>query len=73
MTSKLDIVAVSRAREKVLLSDWQTEIPFNCMYDEDGNETDDASEAIVAVVELNEKWWAALELAEWEGHEETVH
>lgn len=67
----MKIVCVNRKRRVALLDDHKTEVPFDAMYDAEGEETPDAEEAISATLELPSGLWVVLDLREW--HPPTLH
>lgn len=68
MTSPLPdldgIIAINRPRRVAVTGDGR-EIVFTTMFDHLGDFTDDAAEAVAAVVQLPDGRWVALDLAEF--------
>ena len=65
-----DVVAINRAR-RMALTDDDAVLRLEILLDEDGDETDDIDDALVAIAQHpNGKWWA-IDLTAFE--EQQVH
>jgi hypothetical protein len=58
-------MAIHRAR-KVAITDGGQECPFTNLYDREGDEVDDAMDAISAVCQLPSGQWAAIDLTQFD-------
>lgn len=56
---------INRTMRLALLDDHETEVPFDFMYDVNGEETLDGHEAVSAVLELPNGEHMVLDLTEW--------
>lgn len=63
ISSHLEVVHIFRQRRTALLADWQTEVPFDSMYDIEEEETDDIDKAMYVVIKISDDWWCSIELA----------
>lgn len=66
-----EIVAVDR-KAKVALFDDDEVRPFASMYDEFGDETDDGTAAVSAIVKIHETCWLTIDLTAFETSEDRV-
>lgn len=62
---KYEVVAISRSEQTALLSDYQTELHWDTMLDADGEETLDAQEARMVILQWPDGTWGELDLDDW--------
>jgi hypothetical protein len=59
------VIAIKASEQVALLAD-NTTRPFDMMFDEDGDETDDPDEAVAAIVQLSDDAWDTFTFDEFE-------
>ena len=66
----MDIVAINRADMVMLLASGDV-VDFDMMFDCDGDETEDAMDAVVAIVQFPNGLWGVVDLTQFDAA--TVH
>ncbi len=65
MTEPYEVIAISRSSRISMLASGEA-VTWARMFDSDGEETADVTEAVSAVHELPDGSWVTLDLTEWE-------